>query len=109
MSDTVIDETGKIWDYNVLSQNWRCINASGFPYYPSVVDLEKKHGPVYQIERGSRVIGAYGPQTRVVVDVERDQTLYADVISHVVHDDGSVSYALRLNISGSKVTQKDTP
>ncbi len=80
--NSLIDETGKIWEWRVLSQRWCCVNGSGFNSYPTLEELDNQQGPLYKVVRGDKVrtVPVIGETVQVLVDGEvKAGWLYADV------------------------------
>lgn len=90
MTHQVIDETGKIWDWNVLAQQWRCVNASGFSNYKDLVSLDSQHGPLYRVARGKQVKTVPALHETVKVILPSHVTDYLAEVEEIYDDEIAV-------------------
>lgn len=101
----VVDEKGKLWEWNVLNQEWRCLNYSKFGYYKNLEDLEQIHGVLYKIQRGDIVRTTPELHETVQVVLPDNVKTYSGEVEEI-HDDEIV---LRVQVPKSRIKMLEQP
>jgi hypothetical protein len=100
----MIDQTGKIWEYNEVYKEYHCINAGGFRFYTSLLGLMQDHGPLFKVARGEEIEAPFEPipEGRWVEFNVGDSVLLGRIKSY---DDGKLFYEVIVNVGRGQVRE----